>query len=517
MAGKRGAQKPAEAGDSTAKNQDASTTAKRGTQREGSPRRRVEFRLDDNDSRPTASSSRNPLDTAPALRLDDHGATEQLLRETRASHSPSPRRADFKGKQPPKPYAGATYPINMDADMQPMQSIHKPPPSTPQQQKELDDDNWVCTELLALRAQIKLFCEDHFDFQIKYPVEPAFAAAPRELISYVGCVALGGSKGREGWRELIDNIVLRRALVYGIIYRVAHEHIFSSLFFGADRRLIFRLMRLEQDQMDMDGFYRAAQRAKAIQEAGVPKTDLTPLPGAIVGTARLTAQLETILNPIRDLDDTVRIARIDAAYIEGLRSILLHAVRINNYMRKLDDVLYYFQPIFKDEEFDPNEMECENLRDMQLDCPLDDPTEAAVAAAMGKQPRRTKKIRGDPTDRVLVRVICSPGCIAYRKGGGDLAKYILQQERLHQDQFLPPELRSRFAREKVYGRVITEEDGLRSRRLTRATAAFRWGKPQFEDDAHMHNYQELVEAQSEISKFCESTELQKGASGCIIM
>lgn len=126
-------------------------------------------------------------------------------------------------------------------------------PKTPQQIDEDAEDTVVLDHLNALRTLIEDFCEANFDFKIKGPIEPAFVRAPPELISYVGCIAMGGPNGREGWRELIDNIDLRKALVHGIIGRALQEHVLASLCFGASQALMTTLEDMERRQVNDNG------------------------------------------------------------------------------------------------------------------------------------------------------------------------------------------------------------------------------------------------------------------------
>lgn len=124
---------------------------------------------------------------------------------------------------------------------------------TPQQIDEDAEDKVILGHLHALRALIESFCEANFDFRIKGPIEPAFIKAPPELISYIGCIAMGGPNGREGWRELIHDIDLRVALVHGIIGRALQEHVLASLCFGASQALMTKLEDMERRQVNDNG------------------------------------------------------------------------------------------------------------------------------------------------------------------------------------------------------------------------------------------------------------------------
>lgn len=118
-------------------------------------------------------------------------------------------------------------------------------------------DKRMASLLNSLRDKIRSFTASEFDFIIKGPIEKAFVNAPPELISYVGCIAIGGPNGREGWRELIENVNLRKALVFGIVSRAVQEHVLSSLCFGASYSLTKKLLSMEAAQVQEDGSFIA--------------------------------------------------------------------------------------------------------------------------------------------------------------------------------------------------------------------------------------------------------------------
>lgn len=141
---------------------------------------------------------------------------------------------------------------------------------------------------------------------------------------------------------------------------------------------------------------------------------------------------------------------------------MVDASNVNWWIRHSGDTVYYFQPVFKDEDFDPHYMTCLNLRAMQDNCPypMEDENGDEVEA---------KDSRGDPTDAALVRIVCSYGCVAYRQGGGDLGKQLLEAEKDQIDLSVPPELQEEMAKNKnqFYGRTITHVDGFRSKTIAK--------------------------------------------------
>lgn len=69
-----------------------------------------------------------------------------------------------------------------------------------------------------------------------------------QVVRYIGCLAMGGSKGKRGWEELLADEACRKALFVGIIGRALKEHVFGSLWFGASPAQLKKLQEMEQGQ-----------------------------------------------------------------------------------------------------------------------------------------------------------------------------------------------------------------------------------------------------------------------------
>lgn len=74
-----------------------------------------------------------------------------------------------------------------------------------------------------------------------------------QLIRYIGCLAMGGDQGVEGWQALLEDKMCRQALVSGIVGRALKEHVFGSLFFGGSEELVESLEEMEREQIEKDG------------------------------------------------------------------------------------------------------------------------------------------------------------------------------------------------------------------------------------------------------------------------
>ena len=94
-------------------------------------------------------------------------------------------------------------------------------------------------ELESLKRQIREFVNEYYTFRDsdsdRYrTVKTMLQKMSPDLRRYIGCIAQGGPKGAEGWMNLLCNNGLQRVLLAGIIGRVLVEHVFLSLYFGAD-------------------------------------------------------------------------------------------------------------------------------------------------------------------------------------------------------------------------------------------------------------------------------------------
>ena len=76
------------------------------------------------------------------------------------------------------------------------------------------------------------------------------AGLSEEARTYIGCIATGGPCGLAGWEEILLDLELRKALVAGMIWKALKEHVFESLWFGAEPH---RTKEMEDLEYDMKG------------------------------------------------------------------------------------------------------------------------------------------------------------------------------------------------------------------------------------------------------------------------
>jgi hypothetical protein len=74
-----------------------------------------------------------------------------------------------------------------------------------------------------------------------------------QLVRYIGCLAQGGPKREESWRELLTQPECRVALIVGIVGTALKEHVFSELWFGGTDEEIRALEELQEKQKHGEG------------------------------------------------------------------------------------------------------------------------------------------------------------------------------------------------------------------------------------------------------------------------
>lgn len=156
-----------------------------------------------------------------------------------------------------------------------------------------------------------------------------------------------------------------------------------------------------------------------------------------------------------------------------LFAIALAAANLARTMRRSRDVIYYWPPTLKDEEFEPARMECINLADMIRHSPYDRQEVSGRDRPILREGRANES-------QAIVRVVCFPGIQAYRQGGGDLAKRQLAAEREGVDTNVdkaPPDvvaMRRRIVNR--YGEEYTGNEGLRTRIISKGVVLLQWGQ-----------------------------------------
>lgn len=214
------------------------------------------------------------------------------------------------------------------------------------------------------------------------------------------------------------------------------------------------------------GFFRTERRADLVSQHGHTLAFGDSVHRAV---AKFTAQLEKMLLPIWKLgpDDNSWITRKRR---KDLATIVDRAAHMSHIMRLEPDIIYYWPPTFKDEEFEPKRMECFNLEDMLRDSPYDKKTINGYERAVLRPGREEES-------EAIVRVVCFPGLVAYRRGGGELAQKELADEKAIPDTAPPDVQKSRKVMATQYGqKPLTGLEGFRTKVICKSVVVLQWSK-----------------------------------------
>lgn len=196
-------------------------------------------------------------------------------------------------------------------------------------------------------------------------------------------------------------------------------------------------------------------------------------PGTFNNTlARLTLQLETLLNPLWSLSPDR--SQTYLAMRPAIIQILTKAMILSRYLHASRNAVYTFTTSFKDETFDPARQECYNLEAMMRNSPYDRDTSRGYTVAV---------LRAGMEDRseAITQITCFPGLVKYEKGGGDLAAQRLADEH-HADEErmtrLPADVQAHHRRTHVAGRFSepTVNSGFRTRTICKSVVYLQWSR-----------------------------------------
>ncbi|EME45943.1 hypothetical protein DOTSEDRAFT_70074 [Dothistroma septosporum NZE10] len=157
-----------------------------------------------------------------------------------------------------------------------------------------------------------------------------------------------------------------------------------------------------------------------------------------------------------------------------LYDIVYFAGRLSRIMRQAPDVVYYWPPTFKDEEFDPSRMECVNLKDMILKSPYEKKQVNGIDRAIVRD-----GVQSENTE-AIVKVVCFPGVVAYRQYGGETGRKELKAEENRGSIREPEDVRRVREARRVRNGVEEVPDpnshGFRSRVVCKSVVHLTWGK-----------------------------------------
>ncbi|KAM3425513.1 hypothetical protein BST61_g7460 [Cercospora zeina] len=283
-------------------------------------------------------------------------------------------------------------------------------------------------------------------------------SASQELVRYIGSIAMGGRDGKKGWEELLTDAEGREAIVMGVVARALKEHVFGAYLFGADEELRKDLESIDTSGQTHDGFVRTRERAALVNQSRIRAEVLAQ------DVSRIKHQLVKMLQPFWSGGDEFgrSVDGMGTKDIKSLGDIIKHAASIAHLIRRAPDVVYYWAPTFKDEEFEPASMEALNLATMIRTSPYDKVTD-------NKGYQRAVLREQNEKSEAIVRVIVFPAIVAYRQYGGCLAAAEIKVEK-EGSKRLPPDVRDRR------GQPITPKQGFRSKLISKSVVHLQWGK-----------------------------------------
>lgn len=198
------------------------------------------------------------------------------------------------------------------------------------------------------------------------------------------------------------------------------------------------------------------------------------------------------MNPVLSTDKQALFDKVHNRIFECVKT----AANMSHDIRRQADVVYYFTPVFKHEEFDPSRMVCANLKPTQDSCPL-----------IEEEGEEANDLNGDSDSIAMVKVVCFHGITAYRSEGGEAGKRWLQRQKEldviearettkgnkrwdEPPEMTPHEIRERRKRNR---KEVGLRDGIRSKVLAKGIVALSWGlerkmkkdKIDGEDDGYM--------------------------------
>lgn len=370
-------------------------------------------------------------------------------------------------------------------------------PASVAEQAEVEDEPFpghveICRELNELKTEIKKFSES-----FRRPIDKGSVlsslldARNEQLLRYIGCLALGGTNSARDWEALLNDEACRHALVFGIIGRALKEHVFAELYFGAGKALRQKLDELQVESFQQDGecaigtdsfggsssnviagFFRVRERANEILNGAEKKINQLDLQNAI---ATVTTRLGRLLLPFWTQGSTEKGWEVTKRSTQ-LARIVEMAAKLSRKMQKDSETVYYWPPTMKDEEFEPERMECYNLRCMMSDSPY-------LAEKIKGMDRGILQAGNENRKEAIVRVVCFPGLVAHRQGGGDFVSYEDRQKR---------------------------DQGFRTAVLSKSVVLLQWGKQRALTREAGTSRHILAKKNGDMSRYTDSEQTFKG-------
>ncbi|KAF2638271.1 hypothetical protein P280DRAFT_482161 [Massarina eburnea CBS 473.64] len=353
---------------------------------------------------------------------------------------------------------------------------------------EIRDSVW------QVRNKIERFASKHFDFgplHRDHKTEKAllgvFGQMTPETVKIIGCVASGGPKGENGWKELFLEKTSRRALVCAVIGNVIVEQVFMHPCFGGDANVLAELADAQEKFKDEDGFIRQKEYASIVDAYLNPDHSVAtpkPIPGSMnlphnfsTHVRAITAAITVHIKPfiaLREALDThdatqskTSNGRLMTEFLNDISVIVVQAGILSLQMRMDPHTVYYLVPQFKEDDYTHEDMEAFNQGDMVKNHPRGPNKEWDNKITDAEKSLRLQ-------DEALTQITIMNGITAYRKGGWET-----WDSEVWAPKYAP--VAQRKAGGGPLGRKGGEERnpeaiGIRSRLLCHGWVYCRWGK-----------------------------------------
>ncbi|KAI1681202.1 Herpes-BLLF1 domain containing protein [Pyrenophora tritici-repentis] len=337
---------------------------------------------------------------------------------------------------------------------------------------EIGEPEYACRDveirdaIWQIMDRMERFAKQHFDEE----VDNAWTRDERDgivseywymrmgfdTVKLIHCVASGGPLGVYGWHDIFLNEKKRRALVCAIIGKIITEQVFQHPFFGGSKENLKRIADSETKLRDDDGFVRHRFNALYIRSVLQPtqKSKLT-LPPKF--TSHVNAVLSALWVHLSHLYSLVNAERLSPTEVlVPLHTIITQAALVSLHMRLDPHTVYHHAPMFKEDNFDGDRMECFNIAELDIENPHKElakcPPEEQVRRARLSAAER-KRSKGDS---LVTAITILDGVTAYRLGGWEA-----------------PHSRPSNV---VYERDSYKNKGVRTRVLTHGWVYCRWGR-----------------------------------------
>lgn len=342
-----------------------------------------------------------------------------------------------------------------------------------------------------------------------------YASLARETVKIIHCIASGGPAGESGWHAFFVDAEKRKMLVCGILGNVLVEQVLGHVFFGGSAEEVGvvregeKVLRDEDGMfffpcrsggsfccsrfvsvsgtvliigMDManktSGFSRTTHTAQTMHSFLTPSTSTTnpstPSPLTLPSNfhshiTTIVAALSTHLVPLLSLTHPpAHTSTLLPHLIPSLQNLVTTAALLSLHMRLDPHTVYHVEPLFKEDRFDRERMECANQREMEETCPYSKDSDnsssnrdtgvasSSTGAKVNEKEKEKERQRAEH-DIPLTQMTLLNGMVAYRRGGWETASSTIQQPEYQEREW--------------------EDRGVRVRRVTRGWVWCRWGRP----------------------------------------